>query len=118
MIADRAENGTISGLRFQVAARPGRGGVFAVSGVVGMGYADALARGSDQSPDQRAARASATALSCRTSAPPRRRRPPAACRSVDHTGHNQSRACAGSTPENHAKALDVMALYAPQITVV
>ena len=26
-------------------------------------------------------------------------------------------ACAGSTPENHAKALDVMALYAPQITV-
>ena len=29
-----------------------------------------------------------------------------------------ARACAGSTPENHAKALDVMALYAPQITVV
>lgn len=27
-------------------------------------------------------------------------------------------ACAGSTPENHAKALDVMALYAPQITIV
>ncbi|MFS0886144.1 cysteine hydrolase family protein [Aeromicrobium sp. 179-A 4D2 NHS] len=27
-------------------------------------------------------------------------------------------ACAGSTPENHAKALDVMALYAPQVTVV
>lgn len=26
-------------------------------------------------------------------------------------------ACAGSTPENHAKALDVMALYAPQVTV-
>ncbi|WP_269303440.1 cysteine hydrolase family protein [Aeromicrobium sp. HA] len=26
-------------------------------------------------------------------------------------------ACAGSTPENHAKALDLMALYAPQITV-
>lgn len=27
-------------------------------------------------------------------------------------------ACGGSTPENHAKALEVMALYAPQITVV
>ena len=27
-------------------------------------------------------------------------------------------ACAGSTPENHAKALDVMRLFAPQITVV
>lgn len=26
-------------------------------------------------------------------------------------------ACGGSSPENHAKALDVMALYAPQITV-
>lgn len=26
-------------------------------------------------------------------------------------------ACAGSTPENHAKALDIMALYAPQVTV-
>lgn len=26
-------------------------------------------------------------------------------------------ACAGSTPENHAKALEVMSLYAPQITV-
>ena len=26
-------------------------------------------------------------------------------------------ACAGSTPENHRKALDVMSLYAPQITV-
>ncbi len=29
-----------------------------------------------------------------------------------------ARACAGSTPENHAKALDLMALYAPQITIV
>jgi len=29
-----------------------------------------------------------------------------------------SDACAGSTPENHRKALDVMALYPPQITVV
>ena len=28
-----------------------------------------------------------------------------------------SDACAGSTPENHQKALDVMALYPPQITV-
>lgn len=27
-------------------------------------------------------------------------------------------ACGGSTPENHARALDAMALYAPQITVV
>ena len=27
-------------------------------------------------------------------------------------------ACAGSTPENHAKALDLMALYAPQVAVV
>ncbi|MET1134037.1 MAG: isochorismatase family protein [Aeromicrobium sp.] len=27
-------------------------------------------------------------------------------------------ACAGSTPENHTKALDVMALYGPQITVI
>jgi nicotinamidase-related amidase len=27
-------------------------------------------------------------------------------------------ACAGSTPENHAKALDVMRLFAPQVTVV
>ncbi|GAA3533680.1 nicotinamidase [Aeromicrobium flavum] len=27
-------------------------------------------------------------------------------------------ACAGSTPENHARALDVMGLYSPQITVV
>ena len=27
-------------------------------------------------------------------------------------------ACAGSTPENHAHALAVMALYAPQVTVV
>ncbi len=27
-------------------------------------------------------------------------------------------ACAGSTPENHAKALDVMDLYAPLVTVV
>jgi nicotinamidase-related amidase len=26
-------------------------------------------------------------------------------------------ACAGSTPENHRRALDVMALYAPQVTV-
>jgi hypothetical protein len=26
-------------------------------------------------------------------------------------------ACAGSSPENHARALEVMALYAPQITV-
>ena len=26
-------------------------------------------------------------------------------------------ACAGSTPENHARALEIMALYAPQITV-
>lgn len=26
-------------------------------------------------------------------------------------------ACGGSSPENHAKALDVMALYAPQITI-
>ena len=26
-------------------------------------------------------------------------------------------ACAGSTPENHAHALAVMSLYAPQITV-
>ena len=30
----------------------------------------------------------------------------------------RSDACAGSTPENHAKALDVMRLYAPLITVV
>jgi len=29
-----------------------------------------------------------------------------------------AQACAGSTPQNHAKALDVMALYGPQITVV
>lgn len=29
-----------------------------------------------------------------------------------------ARACAGSTPENHAKALDLMALYAPQIEIV
>ncbi|MBC9225978.1 isochorismatase family protein [Aeromicrobium sp. 636] len=29
-----------------------------------------------------------------------------------------AQACGGSTPENHAKALDVMALYGPQITVV
>ena len=28
-----------------------------------------------------------------------------------------SDACAGSTPENHQKALDVMALYPPQITI-
>ena len=27
-------------------------------------------------------------------------------------------ACAGSSPENHAKALEIMALYAPQIAVV
>lgn len=27
-------------------------------------------------------------------------------------------ACAGSTPENHAKALDVMRLFAPQVTVI
>ncbi len=27
-------------------------------------------------------------------------------------------ACAGSTPENHQRALDAMALYAPQLTVV
>lgn len=27
-------------------------------------------------------------------------------------------ACGGSTPENHAKAIDVMGLYAPQITIV
>jgi nicotinamidase-related amidase len=27
-------------------------------------------------------------------------------------------ACAGSTPENHQRALDVMALYAPQVTLV
>ena len=27
-------------------------------------------------------------------------------------------ACAGSTPENHAHALAVMSLYAPQVTVV
>ena len=26
-------------------------------------------------------------------------------------------ACAGSTPENHDKALDVMALFGPQVTV-
>ena len=26
-------------------------------------------------------------------------------------------ACAGSTPENHQKALDVMSLYPPQITL-
>lgn len=29
-----------------------------------------------------------------------------------------AQACGGSTPQNHAKALDVMALYGPQITVV
>lgn len=29
-----------------------------------------------------------------------------------------ARACAGSSPENHAKAIDVMGLYAPQITIV
>jgi nicotinamidase-related amidase len=29
-----------------------------------------------------------------------------------------ARACAGSTPENHARALDVMRLFSPQITVV
>jgi len=28
-----------------------------------------------------------------------------------------SDACAGSTPENHRAALDVMALYPPQITL-
>ena len=27
-------------------------------------------------------------------------------------------ACAGSTPENHARALEAMALYGPQITIV
>ena len=27
-------------------------------------------------------------------------------------------ACAGSTPENHQRALDVMALFAPQVTLV
>lgn len=29
-----------------------------------------------------------------------------------------ARACAGSTPENHRRALDLMALYAPQVIVM